>query len=88
MKFKFSILTLLLFASTLLFSQVNEKEPRKKITSPEEFERLYGKIKGTKFNKITGEQTEIKDLVWKMASGYGYEFGQLLAQKFVSDGTP
>ncbi|MCB9210628.1 MAG: hypothetical protein H6609_14755 [Ignavibacteriales bacterium] len=65
MKFKFSILTLLLFASTLLFSQVNEKEPRKKITSPEEFERLYGKIKGTKFNKITGEQTEIKDIIIK-----------------------
>lgn len=62
---KISTLLFLLFVATSLVAQVNVKEKRSKITSEEEYERLYGKKGGERLNKVTGETTEIKDIIIK-----------------------
>ncbi|MBI1931496.1 MAG: hypothetical protein HYS24_03070 [Ignavibacteriales bacterium] len=67
MKIKMLVFILTLFLCAQLFAQSNDsvKAPRTKITSPEEFERLYGNLFGPRLNKITGEVSEIKSIIIK-----------------------
>lgn len=67
MNLKVSVLIFLFLSAIINFAQetTNNKEIRKKITSEEEFERLFGKKRKTVFNKITGEPSEIKDIIVK-----------------------
>lgn len=63
MKLKISILLFTLLFISTGFAQEKSNRDNFKITTEEEYERLYGKKGGTRFNKITGEPTEIKDAV-------------------------
>lgn len=66
MKLKISIPIIFLLLLTVSLGQnVEEKEIRKKITSPEEFERLNGKRLGPVLNKVSGETIDIKSLIVK-----------------------
>jgi len=66
MKLNNSILLLMFIAAGFSFAQnIEPKEPRSKITSEEEYERLYGKKGGSRLNKISGERSEIKDIIIK-----------------------
>ena len=59
------LLTFLLLNVTFAQSLNDEKEVKTKITSEEEYERLYGKKGGLRLNKTSGETTEIKDIIIK-----------------------
>lgn len=51
--------------STAVYAQVDVKETRTKITTEEEYERLFGKKGGERLNKTSGETVEIKDIIIK-----------------------
>ncbi len=65
MKLKSSIIFLILITAVLSYAQSKENVYNKKITSEEEFERIYGKILGQKLNKTAGDMREIKDIIIK-----------------------
>lgn len=67
MKINILIFISLVMLTNMAFAQSASKQTRKikKITSEEEFERLYFKKGGTRFDKISGETTEIKSIIIK-----------------------
>ena len=73
MKLNFSILiVLLILVGNSIAQNITEPKPkRSKITSEEEFERLYGKKGGTRLNKVTGEKIEIKSVFTSSSNIYG-----------------
>ena len=60
---KFSTFLFLIFVSFVTLFAQTEKEKSVKVTSEEEFERLYGSKKAPMFNKITGDKNEIYDII-------------------------
>jgi len=65
MKLNISILLISVLLSAVVFAQESIKEERTKITSEEEFERLFWKKGGERLNKTSGEISEIKDIIIK-----------------------
>ncbi|MCB9247089.1 MAG: hypothetical protein H6613_00320 [Ignavibacteriales bacterium] len=67
MKLKILVFIFLVFFVSLTTAQTVDKvnEVKTKIESPEEFERLYGKLFGERLNKVTGETKEIKSIIIK-----------------------
>ncbi|MFZ1289209.1 MAG: hypothetical protein WAR79_03935, partial [Melioribacteraceae bacterium] len=67
MKLRISVFIFTLLIVSVSFAQSEEKvkEVKTKITSPEEFERLYGNLFGPRLSKITGEEVDIKSIIIK-----------------------